>query len=172
LIAALLGSVQQDWTWSAYPEAGFRILSPVSLVDHVIQVPTALDVISYHQYRGGSVNDSILAMAFVIDHYKLPGEIEEMEETDIREFFGNTIDPILSAVDGTLIYMDIQRKAGADVCSWKASYRNAEVIIRGESILAGNKYFGLQAFGWADHKPETLMNKFLSSFVMTDSSSK
>jgi hypothetical protein len=75
-------------------------------------------------------------------------------------------------VGGSLLYSDIQRTSGADRCSWKASYRNDEGIIRGESILAGNKYYGLQAFGWTKHKPESMMNKFLSSFALTETDNK
>lgn len=171
-MAAFFLSPQQEWAWRIYPESGFKILAPYELTDRITQVPTDVDVIEYHQYSGGSVNDSILKMAFVIDHYLMPGELTGADETEVRDFFENTIDPVLNAVEGSLLYMDIQRYPAKEVCTWKAAYRNGEGVIRGECMLTGRKYYGLQVFGWAQQKPEALMNKFFDSFQLLPSPPK
>jgi len=168
LMFPILTSTQSVWSWSLHPEAGFKVLSPFTLTDHVKEVPTETDVIEYHQFSGGSVSDSLLAMAFVVDYYKVPGSTDPVDEAYLRDFFENTIDPILTSLSGSLVYMDIQRKASQDVCSWKATYRNGEGMIRGNSILAMDKYYGLQVFGWSKDKPEDQMNKFLNSFQLLE----
>ncbi len=168
LMTVLIGSGQQEWSWSVHPESGFRILTPCALVDHVTQVPTDLTVIEYHQYRGGSITDSLHSIAFVIDHYCLPQPTGEMDDEALRDFFDNTLDPLLSSIQGTLVYMDIRKEAKRNVCSWKGSYQHGEGLIRGTCILTEDKYYGLQAFGLAARKPEEQMNRFLDSFQLLD----
>jgi hypothetical protein len=168
LMFPLLTFTQPVWTWSLHPEAGFKILSPITLTDHVKAVPTETDVIQYHQYTGGSVKDSLLSMAFVVDYYQVPASSESRDATYLRDFFENTIDPILNSISGSLVYMDIQREANQDICFWKASYQNGDGMIRGNCILTKDKYYGLQVFGLAKNKPEDQMNKFLKSFQLLE----
>jgi len=163
-----LVSTQPVWDWSTHPEAGFKILTPFALTDHVKQVPTGTDIIQYHQFTGGSVQDTALAMAFVVDYYKVPASDEAVDEAYLRDFFENTIDPILTSLSGSLVYMDIQREANQDMCSWKASYRNGTALVRGHCILSKDSYYGLQVFGWSKDKPEDQMNKFLNSFKLLE----
>lgn len=160
-------AVQNDWTWNAYPESGFKILTPFALNHVVTNVPTEEGVpIIYHQYHGGKVDDS-LHISFVIDHYAIPGENIDDDDEYLQEFFGITIDQILKAVEGHLVYMDFMGYSDRKVCVWRATYLNGKGIIRGELIMTGNKYYGLQAFGLADKKPDALMHKFLNSFQTT-----
>jgi hypothetical protein len=161
-------STQLVWTWSVHPEAGFKILSPCPLTDHVKEVPTETDVIQYHQYTGGSVMDTILPLAFVIDYYSVPASTDPRDDIYLRDFFENTLDPILNAISGSLIYMDIHREANQDICVWKASYRKGDGLIRGNCILTPDHYYGLQVFGWSRNKPEDEMNKFLDSFKLIE----
>ncbi len=168
LMFPLMTSTQPVWTWSMHPEAGFKILTPYTLTDHMKEVPTETDVIQYHQYSGGSVMDSLLAIAFVVDYYQVPESEDPRDDTYLRDFFENTIDPILTSISGSLVYMDIQREANQDVCVWKASYRNGDGMVRGNCILTKDKYYGLQAFGWSKDKPEDQMNKFLNSFKVIE----
>jgi len=161
-------STQPVWTWSLHPEAGFKVLTPYTLTDHVKDVPTEMDVVHYHQYTGGSVKDSLLSMAFVVDYYKVPESSDARDETYLRDFFENTIDPILTSIKGSLVYMDIQREANMDICSWKASYGKGDGMVRGNCILTKDQYYGLQVFGWSKDKPEDQMNKFLNSFKLIE----
>lgn len=164
----MLVSTQPVWNWSLHPDAGFKVLTPFVLTDHVKDVPTETDVIRYHQYTGGSVQDSALALAFVVDYYKVPQSTEAIDDEYLRDFFENTIDPILTSLSGSLVYMDIQREATQDVCSWKASYQNGKALVRGNCILTKDSYYGLQVFGWSKDKPEDQMNKFLNSFKLIE----
>ena len=158
--------IQQEWTWSIHPEAGFKILTPIALIHDVRDVPTPLDVIQFHQYHAGSVTDSILSMAFVIDYYKMPQQDPGKDDEYIRDFFENTIDQILTSLDGSLLYMDIIHQPESEMCLWKASYRDGKGVIRGHTVLAGDKYYGLQVFGKVSDKPDQLMSKFLDSFKL------
>lgn len=158
--------IQQEWTWSLHPEAGFKVLTPLALIHDVKDVPTPLDVIQFHQYHAGSVYDSTLAMAFVIDYYKMPKQDSEMDDAYFKDFFENTIDQILTSLDGSLVYMDIIHQPDREVCIWKANYRNGKGVIRGHTILAGDKYYGLQVFGMEADKPDQQMTKFLDSFKL------
>ncbi len=165
---SLIFSSQPEWTWSMHPESGFKVLTPVPLVHQVSHVPTDLDVIQLHQYHAGSVSDSILPIAFVIDHYVLPVPDSIHDAEYMRDFFENTIDELLTTLNGTLVYMDIINQPGRDVCIWKGNYEKSQGVIRGNIILAGDKYYGLQVFGFEKNKPDILMSKFLDSFrIMT-----
>jgi hypothetical protein len=160
----------QEWAWSVHPESGFKILCPVTLVHEEKEVPTTVDKITYHQYHGGSLYDSTFSMAFVVDHYVLPtGDL--VTDTDyLREFFETTIDQHLLALEGTLLYMDILSQSGQELCIWKGTFQNGKGVIRGHSILAGERYYGLQVFGWTKDKPDPSMSKFLDSFKLTGGS--
>ncbi len=157
--------VQAGWTWSAFPEAGFKVLSPVTLSHKMTEVPTQAGTIQYHQYHGGSIQDPVTPMTFIVDHYVLPPSEYSPDDEFFRDLFENTLDELLTAVNGTLMYMDISSAAGREVCRWKAAYQEGEGVIRGEIILAGDRYYGLQVFGWRKDKPEALMQKFLDSFT-------
>lgn len=158
--------IQQEWAWSLHPETGFKILSPLTLIHEVRDVPTPLDVIQFHQYHAGSVTDADFAMAFVIDYYKMPKQDSEMDDAYFKDFFENTIDQILTSLDGSLVYMDIIHQPESELCIWKAKYRDGKGVIRGHVILAGDKYYGLQVFGLESDKPDQLMSKFLDSFKL------
>jgi hypothetical protein len=163
-ISSLILSSQPEWTWSMHPESGFKILTPTPLLHQVSQVPTDVDVIELHQYFAGSVSDSISSLAFVIDHYILPVPDSIHESEYMRDFFENTIDQLLTTLNGTMVYMDIINQPGRDVCIWKGNYKEGEGVIRGNIILTGDKYYGLQVFGFEKNKPDLLMSKFLDSF--------
>ena len=157
---------QSEWVWSVHPEAGFKVLTPFVLEHKVADVPTATGVIQLHQYHGGSISDSSLSLAFVIDHYLVPGEEESMDEEYLKEFFGSTVDQILTSLHGNLVYMDIHSQSNQDQCTWKGTYRDGEGIIRGICVLADNKYYGLQVFGTKEDDTEIPMNRFLESFKL------
>lgn len=166
VVPTIILFIQQEWTWSIHAEAGFKVLTPIALVHGVKDVPTPLDVIQLHQYHAGSVSDSALAMAFVIDYYKMPQEDNGMDDEYIKDFFENTIDQILTSLDGTLVYMDIIHQPNSELCIWKANYKEGKGVIRGHTLLAGDKYYGLQVFGMEKDKPDQQMSKFLDSFKL------
>lgn len=166
LVPTFILFIQQEWTWSIHPEAGFKVLTPIALIHDVKDVPTPLDVIQFHQYHAGSVSDSSLAMAFVIDYYKMPQQDNAMDDEYIKDFFENTIDQILTSLNGSLVYMDIIHQPDSEVCIWKGNYREGKGLIRGQTVLAGDKYYGLQVFGMETDKPDQLMSKFLDSFKL------
>ena len=172
LLPSLISFIQQEWAWRIHPEAGFRVLTPMELIHEVRDVPTEMDVIQFHQYHVGSVGDSALSMAFVIDHYKMPQHDSGIDDEYTRDFFENTIDQILTSLNGTLVYMDILHQSESDVCIWKANYRDGKGVIRGQTILAGDKYYGLQVFGLESDKPDQLMSKFLDSFRLLSNTSQ
>lgn len=166
LFSSFINLVQHDWKWSVHPESGFKVQSPVLLKHKVTEVPTFEDPISYHQYSGGSLQDSSLRMVFVIDHYKVSEQELGGDNEYLHEFFGVTVDQILKAIGGTLVYMDFTAFADREVCVWRASYLEGKGVIRGQLIIAGDKYYGLQAFGITNDQPNAVMNKFLDSFQM------
>lgn len=170
LITSLIGFTQHEWTWSEHSESGFKVLTPVPLIHEVKAVPTEMDVIQFHQYHAGAVTDT-LGLAFVIDYYILPAQDQETDDAYLKDFFENTIDQILTSLDGTLVYMDIIHQPGRELCIWKAKYKGGTGVIRGNTIIAGDKYFGLQVFGMEKNKPEELMSKFLDSFKLTGNTS-
>ena len=169
LISSFLMSGQPTWTWSVHPESGFKILSPFTLVLKKVEIPTFEDPIVYFQYQGGSIQDSTLHLSMVIDHYKLTDEQIGGDEEHLHDFFGVTIDQILSSVRGKLDYMDITSHSDREVCIWRASFLEGEGILRGQLIISGDKYYGLQVFGLAKEKPDEMMHKFLDSFQMISS---
>jgi hypothetical protein len=171
LIVFTFLSSQSDWTWNVYPETGFKVLTPIPLTYEVKTVPTDADVIQFHQYHAGSLSTGPDSMAFVIDHYTLPSAGMVMDEAYLNEFFENTLDEMLVAIDGTLVYMDILHQPGREVCIWKGSYHEGKGIIRGNILLYGDKYFGLQVFGLEKKKQDELMTKFLNSFKRTPETS-
>ena len=155
---------QTGWSWSVHPEAGFKVLTPVPLTHQVREVPTESDVIQFHQYHGGSVTDSVASLAFVVDHYVLPEPPPVGDDTYIKDFFENTIDELLTSLNGTQVYMDILHQPGREVCIWKGSYDQGRGMIRANCILEGDRYYGLQVFGLEKNKPEAMMTRFLDSF--------
>ncbi len=164
-------SVQSGWTWSVHPESGFKVLSPVELIHEEKLVPTEMDVIRFHQYHGGSVTDSLSPLAFVIDHYLVPTPAEAVDDAYLKDFFENTVDELLTTLDGTLTYMDILHQPGQDVCIWKGKYQKGRGEVRGQCILAGQRYYGLQVFGLEKNKPDAQMTKFLESFRLLNTTS-
>ena len=164
LLSSFLTPAQHEWVWSIHPEAHFKVLSPYILTLSTREMPTPTEPIVYHQYNGGSVTDSTMALALVIDHYQLSMPPDSMNYLYNKEFFENTIDQLLSSIDGELSYMDVIGEPGRDVCVWKASYLGGKGVIRGNLIIAGNQYYGLQAFGLLKDKSDPWMNKFLDSF--------
>lgn len=169
LLTSLILSTQPEWSWSVHPESGFKVLTPVPLKYEAREVPTDMDIIMFHQYHGGSVSDSISPMAFVVDHYLLP-ETGVVHDADyLTEFFENTIDQLLTTIDGNMVYMDIINQPGRDVCIWKGTYDHGKGLIRGHMILYRDRYYGLQVFGLEKNKPDALMSKFLESFKLADS---
>ncbi|HEY3385515.1 MAG TPA: hypothetical protein VGK46_03330 [Saprospiraceae bacterium] len=161
-------SGQADWTWSVHPEAGFKILTPIPLIYDVKAVPTDVDVIQFHQYHAGSLSTGPDSMAFVIDHFIVPAQDATMDEEYLNAFFENTLDEMLVAIDGTLVYMDILHQPGREVCIWKGSYNEGKGVIRGNILLYGDRYYGLQVFGFASKKQDELMTRFLNSFKRTE----
>jgi len=164
LLTSFIGSSQHEWAWSIHPEAHFKVLSPFELSLSTKELPTSVDPIVYHQYNGGSVSDSLMSLALVIDHYKLPVVSDSADYLYHREIFENAVDQLLTSVKGELIYVDYNSSFGRDVCIWKASYLNGKGMIRGNLIISGQQYYGLQAFGLVKHNPDGAMNKFLDSF--------
>ena len=105
LLTSLILSTQPEWSWSVHPESGFKVLTPVPLKYEAREVPTDMDIIMFHQYHGGSVSDSISPLAFVVDHYLLP-ETGVVHDADyLTEYFENTIDQLLTTIDGNMVYM-------------------------------------------------------------------
>ncbi len=168
LVALWIVPNLQEWTWSVHPEAGFKVLTPITLEHQVMEMPTALEIIQYHQYHGGSVADTGLALAFVIDHYVLPANERITDPEYVKEFFDSSVDQLLDELGGTLVYNDIISQAGQEVCIWKGSYQEGDGIIRGQFILADDKYYGLQVFGLKKNKPDAWMSKFLDSFKLIE----
>jgi hypothetical protein len=62
--------------------------------------------------------------------------------------------------------MDVSTESNRDVCVWKASYLDDTGVIRGRLIIAGDQYYGLQAFGLIKKHPDEDMNKFFDSFTI------
>ena len=168
----LISSLWMDptivWTWSVHPESSFKVMTPFPMELTITEIPTAAAPIKYHQYRGGSVEDTTLQLAFIIDHYQLDDQDLAGDDVYLQEFFGLTVDEILESVGGTLIYKDLAASAGQEMCIWKASYADGQGIIRGKIILAGDKYYGLQAFGLHNPLSEKNMDQFFSTFQITD----
>ncbi|MFZ1677145.1 MAG: hypothetical protein WBP41_08565 [Saprospiraceae bacterium] len=164
LLSSFIGFSQHDWTWSIHPEAHFKILAPFELSLSTKELPTSNDPIVYHQYNGGSVSDSAMSIALVIDHYQLPVTSDSADYLYHRELFENAVDQLLTSVKGELIYVDYNSEWDRDICIWKAAYLNGKGVIRGHLIISGNQYYGLQAFGLVNNNPDATMNKFLDSF--------
>ena len=164
LLSSFLGFSQHEWVWSVHPESHFKVLAPFDLALSTKELPTSFDPIIYHQYNGGSVADSSMSLALVIDHYELPAASDTVDYLYHREIFENAIDQLLSSVKGELIYVDYNKEWDRDICVWKAAYLNGKGVIRGNLIISGHQYYGLQAFGLVQNKPDELMNKFLNSF--------
>jgi hypothetical protein len=168
LVGMLFTVLPSEWEWRVFPDAGFKIFAPVDLTHDIREVPTPMSIIQFHQYHGGSLSDSSYAMAFVIDHYLLPGN-EEVNDDDYKnDFFENTVDELLLSVEGSLVYMDVLHQADRDVCIWKGDYLDGKGVIRGHVVLAGNKYYGLQVFGLEKDHPDQMMGKFLDSFKLIE----
>ncbi len=167
LISSYLLTGQTEWTWSIHAEAGFKVLTPVALSHDVTEVPTETGSIQYHQYSGGSVKDTTSGLAFVIDHYQLPVSAETTDDLYFREFFETTVEEILQAVEGTLVYSDFLPHGDRQEYVWKATYHDGKGIIKGSLIVAGNKYYGVQTFGWKEDHPDDRMNRFINSFKLT-----
>lgn len=161
-------SAQSDWAWSVHPESGFKVLTPFALVHKVVEMPTPGETIKYHQYYGGSLQDSSLHLAFVIDHYQVTSHDIGGDKEYLQEFFGVTVDQILQSIGGKLVYMDFTTSAEREICIWRATFQEGRGVIRGHLIIKGDKYFGLQAFGLAEESPDGLMLKFLDSFQITE----
>ncbi len=159
---------QHEWKWSVHPEAHFKILAPFELSLSTKELPTASDPIIYHQYNGGSVSDTTISLALVIDHYQLPVTSDTSDYLYHREIFENAIDQLLTSVKGELIYVDYNSEWDRDMCIWKAAYLNGKGLIRGHLIISGDQYYGLQAFGLTKNNPDGSMNKFLDSFKITN----
>ena len=98
----------------------------------------------------------------MIDHYEIEDELGG-DEAYLDDFFSGTIEQILDVIDGTLIYKDITAHSDREICIWKASYAGQN-IIKGKLIIAGHKYYGLQAFGLANKETEDSMQRFIESF--------
>ena len=168
LISTAFSVVQPEWTWKIFPETGFKVLSPFEFIHEVNEIPTETLPLTYHQYRAGTLQNTDLHLAFVIDHYTLEAQEIGGDESHLNEFFGVTIDQILKSIDGKLDYMDFTTYPDRHVCAWRATYQNGQGLVRGQMLIYGDKYFGLQVFGLTEEKPDGNMHKFLDSFRLLD----
>jgi hypothetical protein len=164
LFCSLLNTAQQEWAWRIFPESNFKVLAPFTMEHKSTEVPTEAEPIIYHQYYGGSLQDTSFHLALVIDHYQLTQQEMGGDDEYLREFFGVTVDQILKSVGGSLIYMDFTGHSDREVCVWRATYQEGKGVLRGHLVIAGDKYYGLQAFGLAEEKPDAMMLKFFDSF--------
>jgi hypothetical protein len=160
----LISAIQTDWVWSSYPESGFKVLTPVALTHESSKITTDLTEIELHQYRGGAVSDTSSTLVIAIDHYMLPASDEPWTDEDLGLFFDQTIEPFLEKIKGQLVYKDVTRQAGRDMCVWKGTYDDGKGVVRGNLMLYHDAYYGLQVFGLVKHNPEFQMAKFLDSF--------
>jgi len=153
-----------EWTWQSFPGDGFRVLAPVALSMDQRLAPGPEQPIEYHQYHGGTLADTAVGMAFVLHHYILPvGEVDPaFADTLLRASF----DELLRMMKAESVYYEAGVHGGHPSCLWKATFMDGQGIIRGKSVMAGNRYYGLQAFGKTDDQPEKSMNKFLDSFQL------
>jgi hypothetical protein len=158
----------QEWTWGYFPEAGFKILSPVVLKHETREVPVGEHTILYHQYYGGSLTDSALAMTFVIDHYTVPLLGDPIDSLYYKDFFDTTLDQMLVSLKGTLMYKDYLSTPGKESCIWKASFQDGNGVVRGKLMMNGDLYHGIQVFGLMKDKPDVIMHKFIDSFRLTE----
>lgn len=156
------------WVWQSFPADRFKILAPVTLVLEEKLAPGIDGPVDYHQYHGGMLSDSALAMAFVIDHYLLPQTSDARDPSFADTLLKETIDALIHALGGELVYWESMSHGRYEACAWKAIFQDGRGVIRGKSVLAGRRYYGLQAFGLAANKPEESMNKFLDSFQLLD----
>lgn len=168
MLSSLLVTAQQEWVWRIHPESGFKILSPFELHHKATELPTSSEPILYHQYQGGSLQDPSFPVTFIIDHYRLNEQQIGEDDAHAKEFFEVTVDDILHAVEGSLLYIDFLTQSGRQVCVWKGTYSNGSGVIRGQLIISGNRYYGLQAFGLASQKPDPFMQRFIDSFHLTE----
>lgn len=157
-----------EWVWRSFPDDGFRVLTPVSLVMQERLVPGMEQPISYHQYHGGSLADTAMALAFVIDHYLLASAGPAADRAFADTLLKESVNVLLQSVGGELIYFEASVHAGHPACLWKAGFLDGQGIIRGKSVLAGTRFYGLQVFGMDDDRPEESMNKFLNSFSLLE----
>lgn len=163
-LSSFLAGSQAEWSWKVFPESQFKVLSPYELEHKATEIPGAGEPLVLHQYFGGSLNDTSLHLALVIDHYQLTAEEIGGDEEHLNEFFGVTVDQILKSVGGSLVYMDFTTYSDKTVCVWRGTFHDKTGIIRGHLVITGDKYYGLQAFGLADEKPDAMMHKFFESF--------
>ena len=166
LVTSLLFPSVSDWAWSLHPERGFKILTPVALAHKVIEMPVTGGSVQYHQYNGGSLNDTLNQLAFTIDSYRLEDDELRKEDAYLKEFFTTTVDEMLSAIDGDLIYFEQLSQAGRNICIWKASFNRETGVARGKIILTARDYYGLQAFGLKANDPDASMVRFFDSFQL------
>src|SRR5205085_9005604 len=94
LLSSFLGINQHEWSWSIHPEAHFKVLSPFNLTQSTQKVPTVSDPIAYHQYNGGSVADTTISLALVIDQYQIPSFADSSDYLYHKELFDNAVDQI------------------------------------------------------------------------------
>ena len=163
----LLLPIQSDWVWSNHPESRFKVFSPVALVHESRKITTDVAEIELHQYRGGAIDDTLAPMVISIDHYMIPASDDNWSDAEIQLFFDQTIEQFLDNIKGQLVYKDVTRQAGRDLCIWKGTYDEGRGVVRGNLLLYDDAYYGLQVFGLVKNSPETQMAKFLDSFKRT-----
>lgn len=170
MITWLVQIIPIVWTSYVLPDADCKVLSPVELRKEVRLIATETTPITYYQYTGGSITDSICGLAFTLDHYYFPDKIDITDTTFTYSFLRETLDEFLSSIEGTIIYKDIQLKPGAVSLVWKASYLDNTGVGKGVATIYPDAYYGIQVFGKKDKKPEEWMGKYLDSFERVEKS--
>lgn len=155
---------QSEWNWSIHPEAGFKVLTPVVLVHEPKSISTDVTTIELHQYRGGSVSDSLTSLVFAIDHYVLPESEGDWSDEEITMFFDETLQQLIEILNGKVVYSDVLHQPGREVCIWKGQYDEGRGVVKGQLMIDQGNYYGLLVFGQEKNNPDAAMTKFLDSF--------
>lgn len=170
LITLLTQILPIIWTSHVLPDAGCKVLTPVELRKEVRLVATESTPITYNQFFGGALTDSVCGLVFTLDQYYLQDIIDIRDTSLTYPLLRETVDIVVASIKGTMLYMDIQEKPGSVSLVWKASYLENEGVVKGVATFYPDAYYGLQVFGKTDKKPEELMGKYLNSFERTATS--
>lgn len=167
IITWFINLISLVWSYQTLPDSGCKVLVPVELKKEVRLIPTDQTPITYYQYVGGALTDSISGLVFTLDHYYFFEDIDINDTSLTNSMLRESVDQILSSINGQIIYYDFQNDYGSVSMVWKAEYSDQKNIAKGVATIFQDAYYGLQTFGIKEKKPEDQMVKYLDSFKRT-----
>ncbi len=169
LMTSFLLSFQHTWLEFSDYAGRFRVLVPQSMTKQETPMETAVGTLTYHTfyYQPDEKDpDNILYMLSYCDYPE--GGMHSDSTELMKDFFEATVESAVNSVKGELLYADDHHVQGFPGKLWRLVYQDGEASIKTKAVMAGRRFYILQAVGLRDKGLNPLVDRYLDSFRIVE----